>query len=240
MSYQENIQKTLNIVKQCKELNINTISIGFSTGKDSLVGYDILIKSGINVIPVYFYIVPQIEFIENNLKMYEDFYKTKIIRLPHPMLTDYINYGLFQPLHRVIDFSQYYTQNIGFHGILKWFFEKKKIIVEYDANCMKMSDSINRRLLLRNKSDIDTKEKIIYIGKYLTNDDCWHYIHENKIPITKDYEIFGRSADDLMNYQYLTGIKKFYPNDYQKIIQYFPLVEMELLRYQLYIQKYER
>jgi hypothetical protein len=236
----ENIQKTLAIVERMKQKSIDKISIGFSTGKDSLVGYDIMQKSGINIIPVYFYIVPKIKFIEANLKMYEDYYQVHIIRLPHPMLTDYINYTIFQPLHKAIDMSQYYSKNLGFKGYLDWYFEKEGIDCHWDANCMKMADSINRRLLMRGKPDIDEEKKIIYIAKYLTDHDCWEYIHDNKIPITKDYEIFGRSADDLMNYQYLIGIKKFYPKDYQTIIEYFPLAEMEILRYEAYKNIYEK
>jgi len=238
--YEENIQKTHDIISQIKKSGLKTVSIGFSTGKDSLAGYDIMVKNGIDVIPVYFYIVPGIKFIEENIKMYEDYYNMHIIRLPHLMMDDYINYTLFQPLHRVKEFSNYYNiTRKSFTERLQWFFNEENIDCKYDANCMKMSDSINRRLLLRSTPDIDHKKKIIYIGKYLTNKDCWQYIKENNIPLTRDYEIFGRSADDLMNYQYLSGIKCYYPDDYELIKEYFPLVEVELLRYEAFIKRYK-
>lgn len=122
---------------------------------------------------------------------------------------------------------------------MKAFFAHEGIDVEYDTNCMKMSDSINRRLLLRNKPDIDHHNKIIYLAKYLKTSEIWQYLRENKVPITKDYEIFGRSADNLLNYQYLIGIKKHYPNDFKKIKEYFPLCELEILRYREYQKQYE-
>jgi hypothetical protein len=39
-------------------------------------------------------------------------------------------------------------------------------------------------------------------------------------------------------YHFLYGIKKYYPNDYEKIKEYFPLIEAEIFRYKLY-QKYK-
>jgi hypothetical protein len=34
------------------------------------------------------------------------------------------------------------------------------------------------------------------------------------------------------------GVKKFYPEDWEKINEYFPLIEAEVLRYKL-VKKYE-
>lgn len=123
---------------------------------------------------------------------------------------------------------------------MKAFFKNENIECEYDVNCMKMADSLNRRLLLRNKPDIDFDKKIIYLAKHLKTSEIWQYIKNNKLPITKDYEIFGRSADNLLNYQYLIGIKKHYPRDFERIKEMFPLCDVEIIRYELYTKMYEK
>lgn len=234
--------QTINILNQIKEKGIKKVSLGFSTGKDSLFGLNFLLKNGIEVIPVYFYIVPGIDFIEENLRLYEKYYNMHIIRLAHPILQDFINYTQWQTLEKAKFMGQFWSKESKHHtfqGIMKAFFEHEGISVEYDCNCMKMSDSLNRRLLLRNKPDIDDEKKIIYLAKYLKTSEIWQYIRENKLPLTRDYEIFGRSADNLLNYQYLIGIKKNYPNDFAKIKEMFPLCEVEIKRYEAYQKIYE-
>ena len=236
-----NLEKTLDIIAEMKRKGIKKVSLGFSTGKDSVFGMHILQANGIEVIPFYHYIIPDIKFIETNIQMYEDFFQTKIIRLPHPMLNDYIKYTYFQPLHKAANMSRYGTKHMGFQDIEQWYFKEAGLApVEYDSNCMKMADSLNRRLMLRNRPDIDEARKIVYIGKYIIDSEIWAYFKENNVPVTKDYEIFGRSADDLLNYQYLSGIKKHYPEDYATILEYFPLAEVELLRYKAYLKHYKQ
>lgn len=237
-----NIEKTIDIINQAKKMKIQKVSLGFSTGKDSLIGLDLLLKNGIEVCPVYFYIVPGMTFIEENLAIYEKYYNLKIVRLPHPMLQDFINLCLYQPLHKAKFMTMFYNKDDSyckFSGIMNWYFKEENIDIQYDCNCMKMADSLNRRLLLRNKPDIDTERKVIYLGKYLKTSEIWHYLKEQKIPITNDYDIFGRSADNLLNYQYLIGVKKYYPDDYKKIIEYFPLADVEIKRYNAYLKLYE-
>lgn len=68
-------EKSNEIIEILKKSGIKNVTLGFSTGKDSIVGYDLLVKSGINVIPIYFYICPNLDFIENNIKIYEDYFK---------------------------------------------------------------------------------------------------------------------------------------------------------------------
>ena len=228
----------MNVAEKAYSLGIRKATIGFSTGKDSVVGLDMMIKAGIEPVPIYFYIVPELEFIENNIKLYENHFGVKVGRMPHPILYDYIRNIDWQPYGKV--FTMYMLDigsRITFEMGNKEYLSKKKIEgVEYDCNCMKMSDSLNRRLLLRKLPDIDTKKKIIYLAKYMTDKDIFEYMKQNNIPLTDDYKIFGRSWDGL-SYHFLYGVHKHYPRDYETIKSYFPLIDAELFRYKL-VNKY--
>jgi hypothetical protein len=227
----------MNIAEQAYEKGIRKVSIGFSTGKDSVVGLDMLLKAGIEPIPIYFYCVPGLQFIENNLKLYEDYFGIKIVRLPHPMFYDYVNYFCWQPYDRSVTLNRNAYLKMTFAKFIRGYFNAMKIKdVEYDCNCMKMADIINRRLLLSKRPDIDDEKKIIYLTKYLTNTECFNYIKDNNIPLTDDYKIWGRSWDGL-KYDYTMGVKKYYPEDYELIKEYFPLIDAEILRYEL-VKKY--
>lgn len=58
-----------------------------------------------------------------------------------------------------------------------------------------------------------------------------NYIDKNNLPQTDDYKIWNRSFDG-MKYQFLFGVKENYPDDWQTILEYFPLTELELKRYE--------
>ncbi|MCL1937608.1 MAG: hypothetical protein FWF52_04335 [Candidatus Azobacteroides sp.] len=227
----------MNVAEYAYSKGILEATLGFSTGKDSVVGLDMLLKAGLKVIPIYFYVVPGLKFIEDNIKMYEDHFEQRIVRLPHPMLYDYIDHLDWQPYDRAKTIAKNANGHTSFRELTNAYLKCMDISgFEYDCNCMKMADSLNRRLLLRKIPDVDEAKKIIYLTKYLTDKGCFDYIKAHNIPLTKDYEIWGRSWDGL-KYDYTMGVKKFYPEDYETIKSYFPLIDAEIIRYKL-VKKY--
>jgi hypothetical protein len=51
--------------------------------------------------------------------------------------------------------------------------------------------------------------------------------HKCKLPI--DYHLFGRSFDG-MDYRFLKPIKDNFPKDFEKILEWFPLADLEIFR----------
>jgi hypothetical protein len=49
-----------------------------------------------------------------------------------------------------------------------------------------------------------------------------------KLPI--DYKIWGRSFDGVQM-SFLEGLRHHFPEDYKKVLEWFPLAEMDFLRY---------
>ena len=224
-----------NIAIDAFNQGIKKVTIGFSTGKDSLVGIDLLQKANIEFIPIYFYLLPGIQFVENSIKMYEDRFKMKVIMLPHPMIIAHLAHQDWQSFRETKKLLQINWGTDSFKNLTHKYLQSigKENDFIYDCNCMKMADSINRYTLLKSRNDIDTEHKIIYLTKYFTDKDIFKYLDENKIPLSKDYKIFGRSFDGLA-YHYLTGVKKFHPNDYEYLKEHFDLIEAEIMRYELY------
>jgi len=225
----------INVAELAKNQNIDNVTIGFSTGKDSVVGLSLLKKANINVIPIYFYIVPGLEFIEKNIALYEKLFDVKVIQLPHPILYDYMRHQDWQSWQKTVDMSQIKLKKTTFKYLTSRYLETKNLnsTFIYDCNCMKAADSFNRRILLTKKPYICEENKIIYLTKDFTDKDIFSYLKENNIPLTDDYKIFGRSWDGL-SYHFLTGVKYYYPNDYEKIKQMFDLIDIELFRYKIY------
>ena len=74
----------------------DTAILAFSTGKDSIAAWLQLRKYFKHVIPYYCYTVPGLEFVENSLAYYEDFFGTHIYRLPHRSLYRLLRNLVFQ------------------------------------------------------------------------------------------------------------------------------------------------
>jgi len=223
----------MNIAQEAYLKGIRKATIGFSTGKDSLVGLSLLLNAGIETIPIYFYIVPELEFVEKSLKRYEELFEINIVRLPHPVLYDYINHQDWQPVDKAKSMYQVNLGKITFRLLTNMYLISKELKgFDYDCNCMKMADSLNRKLVLKNRPDIDEATKTIYLTKYFSTGQIFAYLKNHKIPLSEDYKIFGRSWDGL-SYHFSMGVKKFYPNDFEKIREYFPLIDAEIMRYKI-------
>ena len=52
-----------------------------------------------------------------------------------------------------------------------------------------------------------------------------------RIKVPRDYAVFGRSFDGL-DYRFLAPMKKHFPADYRRVLEWFPLAELELFRFE--------
>ena len=60
---------------------------------------------------------------------------------------------------------------------------------------------------------------------------CYQIIKDNGFRLPVDYEMWGRSFDGI-GYQWLKPLRERFPNDYQKIVDWFPLIELEFFRFE--------
>ena len=206
------------------------VSLGFSCGRDSVVTLDLLLKLKIKVIPIFFYHCPDMPLCERNIKMYEDHFGIKIYRMPHPMLYDYLRHQDFQPWSNTDYLDSLKIKRLTFQ-------ESTQIVLDdigiecniVDCNGMRASESFNRRMLF--------KKYGFYYNNKMSPIYNWgrvcvvNYMNDHKIPITEDYKYFNRSFDGL-KYQFLVPLKKHFPDDWKVIKNMFPLIELEVRRYE--------
>jgi 3'-phosphoadenosine 5'-phosphosulfate sulfotransferase (PAPS reductase)/FAD synthetase len=215
------------------------VTLGFSTGKDSVCTALILKELGVKFTPFFFYHIPDLEFVERNVAMYEKIFDTQIIRMPHPMLYDYLRHQDFQAPK-----ATYYLDEMDFPKLT---FEK---LIDahlesigdpgghYDAVGMRASESLNRRLVFKKQGFINHEHKKVYPICDWNAKDVLAYLKSKGVPLTEDYRIWNRSFDGL-KYQFLFGVKQNYPKDWQTIKEYFPLIDLELFRYEKNIQYFQ-
>lgn len=202
----------------------DTVLVGFSSGKDSIVTFDLCTKYFKNVIPYFMYLVPGLEFQERTLRYYEKRYNTEIIRIPHFELSDFFRYGTFRnpdPDVRIVSITEEYE------------YLRMKTGAYWIAGGERISDSIVRRAMIKNSGSIDQKRGRIYPVAEWNKKEILQYIKHHKLYLCPANRKLGFSFRSLAG-EDLYKIRELYPADYEKILHYFPFAGAGVRRYEEY------
>lgn len=202
----------------------DTVLVGFSSGKDSIVTLDLCTKYFKHVIPYFMYLVPDLEFQERTLRYYEKRYKTEIIRIPHFETSDFYRYGTFRPADpyvRIVSITEEYD------------YLRLKTGADWIACGERISDSIVRRAMIKNSGSVDHKRGRLYPIAEWNKKEVLHYIKMNKLYLSPENKKLGFSFRSLAGEE-LAAIKRMYPADYEKILHYYPLAGAAVKRFETY------
>lgn len=207
------------------------VLISFSCGKDSIAAW-LACREQFDCRAYYMYLVPGLEFVEDNLAYYERFFGQRIIRMPHPSLYRWLGTLAFQAPDRLCvieraglprptydDVSDAVSGDLG------------KDYRLWTASGVRQADSPIRRMHFKKKGPFSEKRKIFYpVWDWLKEDMLTCFL-ESGVKLPRDYDLFGRSFDGL-DFQYVSKIKRAHPRDYARILEWFPFVDMEIYRYE--------
>lgn len=216
------------------------IILSFSRGKDSISAWLAMLNSGIkpeNIVPVYYYRIPGLQFTADSLDYFEQTFQTRIIRMPHPSLFRMWNEMIFQPPNRsgIIEAADMPTPS--YQDIEQLLREDLKLPDStYVATGVRAADSIQRRTFIKKSGPITHAKKRVAIVWDWTKGECYDYIEKCGVELPVDYELFatsqrrsGRTFDGLAA-QFLGPIRDNLPEDYERILEWFPLADLDLFR----------
>lgn len=202
----------------------DSVLVGFSGGKDSAACLDLCFRYFKNVQPYFMYLVPDLEFQERTLKYYEKRYSTKILRVPHFMISDWLRYGTFRmpdlnvPIVKTVELYNYLREQTGIY----WICAGERI-----------ADSIVRRAMIKESSSIDTKRGRFYPLAYWNVKQVRAYNKQRNLPLSLENKALKHSFRSLESDE-VKNIKKIFPEDYQKIKEMFPLVDVAIKKGEFY------
>ena len=196
----------------------DSVLVAFSGGKDSVTCLDLAFKYFKNVKPFFMYLVPNLEFQERTLRYYEKKYNTEILRIPHFMLSDFLRYGTFRlpdldvPMVKVVDIYNYLRELTGIY----WIIAGERI-----------ADSMVRRAMIKESSSIDMNRGRFYPIAYWNVSQVRSYNKQNNLPLSLENKALGHSFRSLETKE-LKNIRDVFPNDYEKIKNFFPLCDVSI------------
>lgn len=214
-----------------REKQADTI-LAFSCGKDAIAAW--LAMRGIfeKIVPYYLYLIPGLEFIDESICYYERFFETKIIRLPHPSCHRMLNNLVFQAPENCLVIEQAMLPShtyedvrsavVGISGV-----DEKT----YVADGVRAADSPIRRVSFATHGPISHNQKKFHPVWDMKKADLVSLFRKFSVKLPVDYQLFGRSFDGL-DLRFLLPIKKHLPADYRRILEFFPLAELEIFRWE--------
>ena len=218
------------MAKEC-----DTCLLAFSLGKDSVASWLQCRKYFKNIVPFYKYNIPNLEFVEDNLQYYEDFFGQHIFRLPHPNLYSMLSHGVFQSpvsMERILQdpyrfpsHTEYTAETVT--DMIRYMVGLPDTV--YTAVGLRVSDSPMRRMNVKAHGALIHNKKTFYPVFDWLKDRLLREFDEAGIKLSSDYQLWNNSFDGVTN-KYIKEIKEHYPRDYEKIKKFFPLVDLDILR----------
>lgn len=208
-----------------------TIAVSYSLGKDAIATTLALLDAGCDVELVYFYPIPDMEFVSDTIETQERLLGKTIHQYPHPSLWRCLNNLIFQPPERCAIIEAARMPRISYD--IMWNLVKEDLGLSestWVADGVRAADSIVRRTSMSNHGVMkEASRKVSPICDWLKK-EVMACIDKHSFPLPVDYKWFGRSFDGL-DYRFLAPLKKHAPKDYQKVLDWFPLADLELMRY---------
>lgn len=212
------------------------VFLSFSGGKDSVAAWLYMIECECyrEIIPIFYYTIPNTQFTEDMLKYYEDWFQTPIIRMPSPnILSDWSMGQLLTPMcFRAVKAMRQYIFPCIFDDWDEWQRMDYKMEKSYTATGVRMYDGLNRYGVVRQHGGLkESQHKFMPIFDFKIA-DVLAIIKAHDIKLPADYRIWGKSFDGL-DYRFILPLKKTYPKDYERVREAYPLIDVNILRYRL-------
>ena len=225
----------------------------FSMGKDSIASYIQLKRYFKKVHNVFYTMLPEpFSFQRESLDYYEQKFGEKVLVMPNPSLYRMLCTLTDQTPDRVYALYRLWTEEkIYEYSYDDVFFVAKTAILGitaddiqseadldiidalYVGTGVRAADSLTRRLSIKRYGAENKKRRQFFpvfdwdIAKVRTE------IRASGIKLPIDYKIWGRTFDGF-DYRFLKPLKDNFPSDYAMVKKWFPLIDVEFLRYEYF------
>lgn len=212
----------------------DTVFLAFSCGKDSIAAWLAIKDVFPRIIPFYRYLVPDLEFVEETLTRFErDVFGCHIWRVPHPSLYRWLNALTYQPPERCSLIEAAELPDFDYNDVNRALCED--LAIDYAstwiASGVRAVDSPLRWRHFQQHGAVSAAQRLFYPVFDWRKERLVTAIRDSGIKLPVDYRLFGRSFDGL-DLRFLYPLKQHFPRDYQRILDWFPLAELEIKRHE--------
>ena len=84
---------------------------------------------------------------------------------------------------------------------------------------------------MKTHGSLNQKRRVFYPIYDFSREQLKQELRDAKIKLGEAYKLFGRSFDGIMRV-YTKPLKEHAPDDYQRVLDWFPIAEADILRHQ--------
>lgn len=215
-----------------REIAGDTLLLAFSRGKDSLAVW-LELRDYFTIIPYYCYMIPGgTSFERESLDYYERFFGVKIYRFLHAQFWKNLNAFLYQPPQRVRRIIEFGIPDYDYADLVTGLAQMRGLDNPYVAFGYRANDSPRRRLLALREGPMG-RDAYRYFWP------IWDWdlqrvadkLQAAGVALPPDYEYWGWTLT-ATDYQYAHAIRDHFPDDWERIKFWYPLIEAEMFRHE--------
>lgn len=197
-----------------------SVLVSFSGGKDSLVTMDLCAKFFKSVQAFFWYAVPGLEHIDKQLSLAKQRWGVNVIQIPHWDILNAFRDGVWCDVKDWMAGIPEITLRHAYAYCLR--VTKASLI----ANGMKEADGWHRRMFFARTAQQGNAiwQYVVSPIRHWSKKDVLDYLTANGIPIPPLPPGAVGSGVGLM-YADLTWLHDTYPNDFKKLLRWFPYAE---------------
>jgi hypothetical protein len=221
--------------KRIAQLTGDTALLAFSAGKDAIAAWLAIKPHFKRIIPVHYELVPGLDFIQHSLAYYEDFFGCKIIRRMHPSFVRWMRNLVFQPPDRwapILDGNLPSELQYSHETILASVRKELGLGESFVATGVRACDSPYRRMSVDKHGAVNWQRLSWWPVYDWTVADVDRALGDAGVKLPVDYHLWGRSFDGI-DYRFLEPMSRLLPDDYARVLDWFPLADLEMFRRRL-------
>lgn len=230
-----NLYTSAELVPVARALAGNKIVLGFS-GKDSLAMWLYLRERGFEIVPYMLYTVPGLQIDLTMREYYQDFFGQKIYYLPHPLFYEMLNAYQWQPAHRAAMMVNFDLPWFDFALVEDELAKENGLGDNYLAAVGYLAtDNLGRNSFINRSGTLGHKHRKYYFAIWdWTFKDVMAKIRQHGVKLPRHYRIWGNTGTGRpFEYLGLKALREQAPDDYRRVIKWFPLLDLEFFRYEV-------
>jgi len=172
-------------------------------------------------------------FVEDYLTYCEGVFGCRIARYPHPSLYRWLNRFVFQSPERLAIIEAAQFPEPTYEQMLTLVREDQGLPADtWVADGVRAADSIVRRISIQKHGAMKVKHHKVSVVWDWRKAHAFEAIASAGIDLAPDYEWFGRSFDGI-DARFTGPLREHAPEDFERILEWFPLAELDLVRQEL-------
>ncbi len=211
----------------------NRCLLAFSAGKDGIGLAVHLLRHFAEVVPYYYYLVPDLPMDLEVLDYYErHLFKRPIIRLPSPALIAWLRNFVWQTPRTATVIHAAQLPDLSGEQLIAMVRAREGLHPDcYVADGSRAGENAKRALTIRLTGPVRHNRKVWWPIWDWTKDDVLDAIEGAGLALPPVYDWQASSICGL-DYQQMVLLKRHRPKDFAKVLETFPLLEAEFWRFE--------